>query len=261
LSVDGTIFFAEQRPSAQRSVRDEAAAIAGALDARQTGATLGAATTRDFGHARLLARIGASLAALDRPDDGDATRGLGFGDVRGAVRLQRGDYRADLSLAAHGSGGTTGGAGWSRAVGSVVADVGSPFGGGRVEATLGTTNGGGAFEQFAIGGWSSPFVDAPVLSQRLAMPALPAGFAIGRRVATARGSVAVGPVRPFYWVGSTHPDFDRWARVAGVDADVSVDAFPTFALPAIAVRAGAAYSWDEPYRHRVGAYIGITYRP
>ena len=177
------------------------------------------------------------------------------------MRLRRGDYHADVALNVHGSRGATDGLRWARAIGTLSTDIETPFGGGRVDATLGGTSDAGLFEQFAIGGWPSPFVDASVLSQRIAMPALPAGFAIGRRVATARAAVALGPVRPFYWMGSTTDDFDRWSRVAGVDADVTADAFPAFALPAITVRAGVAYSWDEPFRHRVGAYIGVTYRP
>ncbi|MDF2772187.1 MAG: hypothetical protein K0S86_1681 [Geminicoccaceae bacterium] len=263
-SIDGTLFGAEQRPSAQRTVGDAAAPVAAALDARQIGATLGTTTSRDFGQARLAARVGANLSRLELfadPNADDAVRGLAFGELRGVMRLRRGGYRADLALGVHGARGSTEGRRWARAIGSLATDVGTPFGSGRLDATLGGTGGAGLFERFAIGGWPSPFVDPPVLSQRIPMPALPAGFAIGRRVATARAAVALGPLRPFYWIGSTTDDLDRWARVAGLDADFAVNAFPAFALPAIAVRAGAAYSWDEPFRHRVGAYVGVTYRP
>jgi len=93
------------------------------------------------------------------------------------------------------------------------------------------------------------------------MPALPAGFAVGRRVATVRGSTALGPLRPYYWVGSTADGLDDWARVAGVDFETSTNPLPMLVLPGMTVRAGAAYSWDEPFRHRVGVYLGITYRP
>ena len=175
--------------------------------------------------------------------------------------MRSGDYRLDMSLSSHGSRGATGGLGWWRVLGAAAAGLSTPFGGGRIDATLGGGDGGGPFERFAIGGWPSPFVDGPVLSQRIPMPALPAGYAIGERVATVRGSLALGPLRPYYWLGSTADGLDDWARVAGVDLDFTVDPFPAFALPAITGRAGAAYSWDSPFRHRVGFYLGVTYRP
>ena len=93
------------------------------------------------------------------------------------------------------------------------------------------------------------------------MPALPTGFAIGTHAKILRASTALGPLRPFCWVATTRENFTGWSRVAGIDADYSLAAFPAFAVPAIAVRAGAAYSWDSPFRHRVGIYLGITYRP
>jgi len=262
MTIDGTLFHAEQRPSAQRTFGDFVPPAARALDAIHTGGTLGASVGRDFGQARLSARLGASLAQLDRPDADAALRGLAFADVRAAMRLRRDAYRADLALAGHASRGSTDDVGWSRALGTVVAEVITPFGGGRVDASLGGSGGdGGTFEQFAVGGWPSPFVDQPVLSQRIAMPALPAGFAVGRRVATVRGSTALGPLRPYYWVGSTADGLDDWARVAGVDFETSTNPLPMLVLPGMTVRAGAAYSWDEPFRHRVGVYLGITYRP
>jgi len=262
MSINGTLFRAEQRPSEQRTFGDADAPFAAALDATQTGATLGTATSRDFGQARLGMRVGANLTRLERPDEDAAVRGLAYGEVRGAVRMRRGDYRADFSLATHGSRGATDGLGWWRVVGTTAVDVSTPFGGGRIDATLGGGDGGGGpFEQFAIGGWPSPFVDGPVLSQRIPMPALPVGFGLGERVATARGSLALGPVRPYYWLGSTDDGLERWARVAGVDLDFTLDPFPAFALPSVTARAGAAYSWDAPFRHRVGVYLGVTYRP
>jgi hypothetical protein len=53
----------------------------------------------------------------------------------------------------------------------------------------------------------------------------------------------------------------NWSRVAGVDADYALDAFPPLVVPSITIRGGAAYSWDAPFRHRVGVHLGVTYRP
>jgi Tol biopolymer transport system component len=262
MSIDGTLFHVEQRPSAQRAFRDEGAPFGSLLDATYSGATISTSTTRDYGRAALRLRIGANLGTLDQPDVDGAVRGLAFGEARGAMRMRHGGYRTDVSLGVHASRGATDGLGWARAIGSLTADVATPFGGGRIDAIVaGSDGGGGAFERFAIGGSTTPLADAPVLSQRIVMPALPVGFALGTHAMTFRASTAFGPLRPFYWIGTTRENMTGWARVAGVDADYAVPAYPAFAIPAIAIRAGAAYSWDDPFRHRVGVYAGVRYNP
>jgi hypothetical protein len=262
VSFDGTLFHAEQQPSAQRAFSEGGAPWGRLLDAAYTGATLGTATTRDHGIGRLSLRIGGNLGFVERPDAARAVRGLAFGEARGVRRWRRGDYRADVALGVLASRGATDGLGWARAIGTLTTDIATPFGGGRVDATLGGSDrGGGTFERFAIGGWASPFVDVPVLSQRVAMPALPVGAVVGPQLKMLRVSTAFGPVRPFYWIGTARESFTGFARVAGVDADYTVAAFPAFAIPSIALRAGAAYSWDPPFRHRVGVYAGVAYKP
>jgi Tol biopolymer transport system component len=263
LTIDGTLFRAEQRPSQQRAFADVNATLPGVLDAVYTGATVGTATTRDYGFARLQVRVGGSLGDVDRSDgSSDASRGLVFGEARGSTRVRRGGYRLDLLGVVHASRGANGGLAFTRGIGTLTADVSTPFGGARIDATLaGSDEGGGPYERFAIGGWPSPLVDAPVLSQRIPMPALPTGFAIGTHATVLRASTALGPLRPFYWVATTRENLTGWNRVAGVDADYSFAAFPAFAVPAIGLKAGAAYSWDAPFRHRAGVYIGVTYKP
>jgi hypothetical protein len=262
MTIDGTLYLAEQQPSEQRAYGDAGAPVGTLLDATYAGATLGTATTRDYGMARLQFRVGLNLGTVDRPDNDRAVRGLAFGEARGAMRARRGAYRLDLSGTVHASRGATASLGFARAIGTVTADVATPFGGGRIDATLGGSDGGGGvFERFAIGGWPSPLVDVPVLSQRIPMPALPVGFALGTHVKMLRASTALGPFRPFYWIATTRENFTGWSRVAGVDADYVIPAFPAFVLPAVGLRAGAAYSWDEPFRHRVGIYAGVTYKP
>jgi hypothetical protein len=263
MTIDGTIFRAEQRPSAQRAFGDDVPINRSFLDATLTGATLGTSTTRDYGTARVLVRAGANLGTIERPEFDDAVRGLVYGEGRAAVRLfQRLGYRADVVLGAVASRGGTADLGWARAIGSLTTELSTPFGGLRVDALHGGSDGGGGtFERFAIGGWPTPLVDAPVLSQRIPMPALPAAFAIGTHFTTLRGSTAFGPLRPFYWVGTTRENWTGWARVAGLDVDYLTSPLAAFAIPAVNIRAGAAYSWDQPFRHRVGVYAGVSYRP
>jgi hypothetical protein len=263
MSIDGSVFTAQQRPSLQRAFGDEIPVGRSLLDATLTGATLGTATNRDFGNARVQVRVGASLGTIERPEFDKGVRGLVFGEGRAALRLvQRAGYRGDVTFGAVASRGGTNGLGWARAIGSLAADVATPFGGGRLDVLHGGSDGGGAaFERFAIGGWPTPLVDGPVLSQRIAMPALPTGFLMGTHFTTLRASTSFGPVRPFYWIGTTQENLTGWARVAGLDFDYTAAALPAFAIPNVNVRAGAAYSWDDPFRHRVGIYAGVTYRP
>jgi hypothetical protein len=262
LSIDGTVYRAEQRPSRQRAFDNTVWPVASRFDAAFTGATLGATTNRDYGNARLLLRVGGNLGYVDRPGVDEAVRGLAFGELRGVTRLRRGAYRADVSLGVHASRGATDGLGWARAIGTMGLDVATPFGGARLDGLLGGTDrGGGTFERFAIGGWPTPLVDASALSNRIAMPGLPAAFSVGSKVKTLRASTAFGPLRPYYWLGSTATGMTDWSRVAGVDADYTFGGFAALAVPAITVRAGAAYSWDTPFRHRVGFHAGVSYRP
>lgn len=263
LTIDGTLFRAEQRPSEQRAIPEASVTLPAVLDAAYTGAAISTATARDYGNARLQVRVGGSYGELDRTDGfADASRGLVFGEARGAARVRRGDYRLDLLGYAHASRGSNGGLGFTRGLGTLTADLSTPLGSARVDATIaGSDAGGGSYERFVIGGWPSPLVDAPVLSQRIPMPALPTGFAIGTHATVLRASTALGPVRPFYWLATTRENLTEWKRVAGVDADYSFAALPAFAVPAIGIKAGAAYSWDFPYEHRVGVYVGVTYRP
>ena len=262
MTIDGTLFRAEQRPSEQRSFGDAGAPMGTLFDAAYSGATLGTATTRDYGLARVLVRVGGNLGTVDRPGTDRAMRGLAFGEARGTMRVRRGGYRIDLAAGVNAAHGATDGLGFARAIGTLTADVRTPFGGGRLEATVaGSDGGGGLFERFAIGGWPSPLVDGLVLSQRIAMPALPSGFAIGSHAKLFRASTALGPLRPFYWIATTRENNTGWKRVVGVDADYLVPALPAFAVPTISVRAGAAYSWDAPFRHRVGVFAGVSYRP
>jgi hypothetical protein len=263
MTIDGTLFRAEQHPSAQRPFADAVPTSRSFLDATLTGATLGTSTNRDFGNARLVLRVGANLGTIQRPELDDGVRGLVFGEGRAGVRLfQRAGYRTDVTLGATASRGGTGGLGWARAIGSLSTDVATPYGGAQLDVMHGGSDGGGGtFERFAIGGWPTPLVDAPVLSQRIAMPALPSAFMIGTHFTTLRASTSFGVVRPFYWIGTTRQNLTGWARVAGVDVDYLTAAFPAFAIPAVSIRAGAAYSWDEPFSHRVGIYAGVTYRP
>jgi PAS domain-containing protein len=262
MTIDGTLFHAEQRPSEQRTYGKPGPRFGTLLDATFDGATMTTATTRDYGLATLRLRIGATLGTVNLTNTVDAVRGLAFGEARGVVRMRRAGYRADVAANVHASRGGTDGLSWARAIGSLTADVATPFGGGRIDATLGGSDGGGGvFERFAIGGGPTPLVDAPALAQRIAMPALPVGFAMGTHFTTLRASTALGRVRPFYWIGTTRENLTDWARVVGLDVDYAVAAFPAFAVPAISIRAGAAYSWDDPFRHRVGVYVGVAYRP
>jgi hypothetical protein len=118
-----------------------------------------------------------------------------------------------------------------------------------------------AFEQLFVGGLESPIVDAGVLSQRLAMPALPTGFVSGRDVETARVTLAVASLEPYWWVGHSRDAATSWKRVLGVERSFASGAIPFARVPGTRIVAGVGYSIDPPLRHEIRGYVSVVVRP
>ena len=106
-----------------------------------------------------------------------------------------------------------------------------------------------------------PFFDERLLGQRLAMPVLPPGTLGGRRAGTLRLALPVLGAEAYYWLGSAGDRLERWHRVVGAEYGERFPAIGFVRLPQTAVRAGAGYSLDEPFRHRLRGYLSVVYRP
>jgi hypothetical protein len=93
------------------------------------------------------------------------------------------------------------------------------------------------------------------------MPALPFAARTGRRALAVRGTLRMGGLRPYYYTGSAGDGFQRWSRVVGLEAGEDIAPIPLLRVPDARILVGAAYSLDDPYRHRTRLYVSVAYRP
>jgi len=93
------------------------------------------------------------------------------------------------------------------------------------------------------------------------MPALPAGIASAPELATAGIALTFEGLRPYYWQGSTGPDYDVWERVVGLEYGLSSDGIWFARLPGFRLLSGVGYACDGPWRWKTRFYAAITFRP
>jgi hypothetical protein len=258
-------WLADQRPSRQPSLGGSALDTLGVSYA---GGFAALALTRFTTHGTVSARAGGSLGQLtyDDPSLSGFTRGarvFAFVEASaqyqwtpsGALRIAH-DWRVDAAS------GTTNGTGWQRGLAEASVAVSSFAGTGLgVRARAGSVTGGApAFEQFAVGGSPSPYLDAAMLSQRLVSPGVPFALRSGSRVA----SLAIetpGPLRLFHeWVAAGDV-LERFNRLAGAEIRVAVPPATMLRLPATSVRVGVTHSLDTPWRRKTLGYTVVTITP
>lgn len=243
-----------------------------AVDARIAGGDLRIELVRDYWSVRHRYRAGGAVAWIDQPTSGlpptvaGRTRALGYAELHGSYRQRIGELRFSEAFSAHADGGEIGLDQFARGVLSagVAAGGALPFGGVQGSISYGEMSGTrDPFERFVVGGARPPLVDAAVLPQRIAMPALPTGVATGDRVFAFRVALPTGPLAPYY-AGVSAADrgrsFERWHRVVGAELRLGSEAVPLVALPDVQLVAGYGRSLDPPYRRGNRFYAALTYR-
>jgi Tol biopolymer transport system component len=257
-ALHAQLFSAEQRLSVSRSP----VPIPAALDQRLTGALISADGLRQFDRWAARYRIGATAMSASN----SATRALIFGDG-GVGWVQRGDQWSNAeSIAGNFSSGRAFDATFSRAlVGASVSTAGHSLFPVDASASYGRTDRAApVFEQFALGGGPPAILDQAILTQRIVMPVLPSGIAVGSSVFSYRVNVTTQPVSWYFWSGSTAPAGDRfvaWHRVIGVDWSQSIGAIPLAGTPAARAQIGVGESLDAPFRRKVRAYVSLILTP
>lgn len=231
---------------------------------RYAGGTAAATLLNDYGWRASRYHAGGSAGGLDMRGEADAERrALGFLEYEGRYRYTIRSLRLGAGATVHGSVGRTGDASWRRTIGSLAGDV-ELFGIAlAARGTLGVVGGGVPdFERFAAGGIDVPFVDRAVLSQRVAVPALPVGFATGRRVASYRFATAFAGFAPYYLaIAAGDRIRGDWTRVIGAEQRLVTPPVGLLGLPAIEVTAGVGYPLTGPSRYDTQLYGGLTVRP
>jgi hypothetical protein len=228
-------------------------------DARYTGGLAAIELRRGAaGHAHSV-RAGGSAGSV-----GDAgSRSLAFAEYYLSLRQTPREWRLAQRGQLHASVGRTGDLGWNRWLGSGRIEVQGRRVGLALAGTIGGTNAPpGSLEGFAVGGVDPLLLDPGVVSQRVAMPALPAGTLRGDAVRTARAELLGAlPLRPFFWMGSVDGDELGWYRVAGLELEGDAEGLPHLRLPSVRFRLGLARTLSEPDKGDWRGWAVVGYRP
>jgi hypothetical protein len=195
-----------------------------------------------------------------------ATRGLGFVDA-GLALVHRNDAATfTLGLSGNYTGGTSDDRTFSRSTGILsasAAGLGLPTL--AASAMVGAvTHDASLFEQFALGGGPSPLIDQATLTQRVVMPALPAGVQVGSSLIAYRASMTTPSLTFYFWDGSTTAlgrAERRWNRVGGAEWSAAFPPIPLVGTPSARAQIGAGLSLDQPVKNRVGVYASLTLNP
>jgi hypothetical protein len=256
--IGASVFYAEDHASRQHG----GFSAPEALDLDYLGVMARAELRRDnltnvhrFG-------VGASAGRLGSAVEDRVARSLGFAEYRGAALFTPGEWRIAPSLALLGSVGRTARSSWNRGIVSAGAVVAYGRMGVRADAWYGAVSGDApAPELFALGGTAPPLFDPALLAQRVAMPALPAGVAIGDRFASYRVSIPGEGVRPYFWSASVGDDLRSWHHVVGLEWTYDFEGLWPIGFPSTLVTCGLGYSLTEPVRHDLRGYLTLSYHP
>jgi hypothetical protein len=194
-------------------------------------------------------------------------RHAALGEFRARVTFGLGPASANILGGITGTAGTSSDESWRRVVGNGAVTLGTTRRWIRGDWVRGEVTraapgeSGRASEQFVVGGSANPFINPLYFTQRVALPAVPAGFIHGPRFQQFRASLGGLSWEPYFlWIAGGD-SIGAHARIAGLERTFEISALGFARLPAVRVRGGAAWSFDEPFRHRPRGYLGITYSP
>jgi hypothetical protein len=258
VAIDLSAFAVSQFPSRQTAGRF----APDSLDATYRGALLAASYADHGGPLASEARLGISTARMTLDDGPGHGRSLAFAAYTGSADLSRGDVLLFGSAGGTGTIGTTDGTSWRRLLvhGALAAGVGDWLL--RYRAMYGLVNRDAPlFEQMVAGGAPSPLTDSALLTQRVAVPALPIGIAGGNQLLDQRVEGDVGPVALYYERLSDLAANDINHDVYGAEIQQTFSRVPFVDLPSVWLMAGAGYSISAPFKYKLRAYGGIRYTP
>lgn len=256
--IGASLFYAEDHASRQHG----GFAAPAALDLDYLGALARVELRRDNLTNVHLLRGGASIGRLGSAGADRVARSLAFAEYRGAMLFTPGEWTIAPRLALLGSVGRTAGSSWARGIVSTGAVVAYGKLGIRADAAYGAVSGDAAIpERFALGGTPPPLFDAALFTQRIAMPALPAGVAIGDRFASYRISLPGEGIRPYFWSASVGDELRSWHHVVGLEWTFDLDGIWPVGLPGTLFTSGVGYSLSEPLRHELRGYLALSFSP
>lgn len=262
VGIDGAAWHVEHEPSKSRD-----RLTSPSTDVRFTGLGLQARLTGERSNAAYLGRASLSVGRLTN-DLLEAKRIAASGEVRGRVSAAFGPISLGSVAGIVADVGETDGQAWRRATGTVGVSVGmaryqlrGDWMRGSVTAAALSDDNGIAAEQFVVGGAANPLIDQAFLSQRVPLPAVPAGFVSGPAFQLIRATLGGNLWEPWFVWLNAGSSFDNVKRIGGIERTFGITSLGFARLPGIRARGGASYSFDEPYASRPRVYASLTFTP
>ena len=256
VTLDGSVFAVSQFPSRQSA----GSYASDSLDANFAGAVVAAGATRYSSWLVNRARIGLSAGGLEIASGPARLRDLLFASYVGTGDFSSGELLLRATIGAVGSVGQTEGTGWQRltARGSVV--LGYAHQAIRYSIVYSQVGRGApAYEVPVAGGSAPPLTDPALLTQRIAVPALPIGVVSGTQLTDQHLEYGLDPlVLYFERLGTPgRGPFDLY----GAEVRAGSPPVPFLAVPAVAFSTGIGYSISDPFKYKLRAYIAARYEP
>ena len=261
IGLEGSAWIVNHEPS-----RGAGALALPAVDLRSTG---GGAMARMAGENSDLAyavRAGFTSSRVSHAG-WSAPRHVALGEARARTSVSFGTAASSITGGLAVAAGQTSDESWQRVIGSATLTVGTTRRFLRADWVRGAVTraasgeSGRAAEQFVVGGIANPFMHPLYFSQRMPLPAVPAGFVQGRRIQQLRASIGGLSWEPYFlWIAGGD-SLSPYRRIAGLERSFEISALGFARLPAVRVRGGAGWSFDEPFRDRLRAWLSVNYSP
>jgi len=241
----------------QRATRQATASLLAARDVRLAGASLAAELPITGSNGG--ARFGASGFLGSVQGDGAAvqTRALLSGHASGTAVL---GWRTSVGGSLRVAGGRSADSSVARASAGASARLART----RLDVRLHrTSRATPRFEQFTAGGFAPPLADDATLAQRIAIPALPVGIAVGTQLTELRLS---GPAPVFGATLYAHAIGTDWqlrrhSVVLGIEHGLALDKLGIVGLPRFRVAGGVAQVVQGPVKNTASLYLSAGWRP
>jgi Tol biopolymer transport system component len=262
IGIDAGVWYVEHEPSLARDHLTDAG-----TDVQLAGAGLQARLNGEGSNTAYVARATIGSGQARNGVLARAWRTSVSGELRGRLSIALGRVNVSTIAGLFAESGTTDGEGWARAIGSATLSIGTAryqLRGDwlRGSVTSPSLNGfGRALEQFVVGGATNPLIDPAFLSQRIPLPSVPAGFLSGNAIQLFKGTLGGRPLEPYFVWLNDGTSFENLKRIAGIERTFGIASLGFARLPGFRARAGASYSFDEPYRHRARAYASLVFSP
>jgi hypothetical protein len=262
VALDGGAWYIEHEPS---RARDHFPSIA--ADVQFTGAGAQARLNGEGSNSAYVLRAAASVGRVGNGIMPNANRIAIASEARARVSASVGQFSLSGLAGVMLEAGSTDGSPWQRSIANAAFAVGTTRYGIRGEWLRGAVSKpipaetGGEVEQFVLGGTTNPLVDPIFLASRIALPAVPAGFISGSDVQVFRSSLLGNLWEPYFVWANDGDGFESLKRIAGIERTFGISSLGFARLPGIRARAGASYSFDEPFANRPRVYLSLTFVP